>query len=228
MPLSCPVALKSQRELHKGGGSDIPAAPSAASCAASFTCSSFTCRPRKAWGECFCASVLRGAQHVLRHVLRYVLRYVLRRVLRALVLQVSPKGKRGGQNACVGRGFEGCLGRGPDYVRGRVAASRSVTPFCPLKGCACFLTVVRRCATTRAVRLCISASMAFGTRCSDSASRADVALSSNSTLGGVGWGQLRAGHGCEHLEEKVWWWWWWRRRQRWWWCVVGSLLFPPL
>ena len=40
----------------------------------------------------------------------------------------------------------------------------------------------------RVVRLCMSASIAFCTRCFDSASRADVASSSDSTLGGVGVG----------------------------------------
>ena len=47
-----------------------------------------------------------------------------------LVLYVSPKGKRGGRYACVGRGFEGRLGRGPDlaqsWARVRVAVDRKV------------------------------------------------------------------------------------------------------
>jgi len=108
MPLSCPVGLISQheRELHKdGGGGGVvrraraarapkakPCATScgkssAASCAASFTCPSFMCRPRAVRGAvCVCwawvppleddacrnehlhASVFRGAQHALRHV----------------------------------------------------------------------------------------------------------------------------------------------------------------
>ena len=42
------------------------------------------------------ASVLRGAQHVLRHVLRHVLSHVLRRVLYVPVFYVSPKGSVGG------------------------------------------------------------------------------------------------------------------------------------
>ena len=69
MPLSCSVAPASQRELHKdGGGGGVagraraaraPKAKSCATscgtssatpCAASLTCPSFTCRPRKAWG----------------------------------------------------------------------------------------------------------------------------------------------------------------------------------
>ena len=74
--LSCPVAPPSQRELRKDGGSggggvarraraaQAPKAKSCATscdtssttssatpCAASFTCSSFTCHPRKAWGR---------------------------------------------------------------------------------------------------------------------------------------------------------------------------------
>ena len=110
MPLSCLVAPLSKRELHKGGGGGgearraraarapkanscatscgTPSAtPSATSCATSLTCSSFTCRQRKAWGavedgayhaECLYASVLRGARYVLRRVLRHVLRHILR------------------------------------------------------------------------------------------------------------------------------------------------------
>jgi len=71
MPLSCPIAPLSQRELHKddsGGVGGVarraraaraPKAkscatssttPSKAPCAASLTCSSFTCRLGKAWG----------------------------------------------------------------------------------------------------------------------------------------------------------------------------------
>jgi len=71
MPLSCPVATASQRELHKdsgGGGGGVAGraraarAPkanscatscgtsSAAPCAASFTCSSFLCHLRQAYG----------------------------------------------------------------------------------------------------------------------------------------------------------------------------------
>mmetsp|Transcript_89885 Transcript_89885/g.179537 ORF Transcript_89885/g.179537 Transcript_89885/m.179537 type:complete len:97 (+) Transcript_89885:375-665(+) len=46
-----------------------------------------------------------------------------------------------------------------------------------------FRTVERRCATTKVVRFCISVLMAFCTRCSDSASRAEVASSSSSTRG---------------------------------------------
>jgi len=110
-------------------------APKAKSCAMSFTCPSFTCRLRAALGAaCVCwawvppleddefhdehlhASVLRSVQHVPRYVLRHVLRHVLRRVvyvpvLQVLVLHVSPKGKRGGQHACVGCGLEGHIGR---------------------------------------------------------------------------------------------------------------------
>ena len=112
MPLSCPVALLSQRELHNSCATScgtFSAKPCAAFCSASLTCSSFTCRPRKAWGgveddafhdEYLCTSVFRGAQHVLLHVLRHVLRNAMRRVLHVLVphvlvLQVSPKGKPG-------------------------------------------------------------------------------------------------------------------------------------
>jgi len=129
MPLSCLVAALSQRELHKGGGGGgggearkargarapkanscatscgTPSAtPSAASCAASLTCSSFTCRPRKACGvveDDACHNEhLRGARHVPRHVLRHVLRHFLRRILHGLVphvpvLHVSPMGKPG-------------------------------------------------------------------------------------------------------------------------------------
>ena len=55
-----------------------------------------------------------------------------------MVGHVSPQGKRWRRHACVGRGFEGRLGRGPDLVRVRarvrVAARRSIS-FCPLKGC---------------------------------------------------------------------------------------------
>jgi len=54
---------------------------------------------------------------VLRHVLWHVLRNVLRRVLRVPVLHVSSK------NGCVGG------------ARVWVAARRSITLFCPLKGC---------------------------------------------------------------------------------------------
>ena len=77
MPLSCLVAPLSQRELHKdgggGGGGEWRGEEGARRpgpedqflrhvlwralrnalrkfCAASLTCSSFTCRPRKAWG----------------------------------------------------------------------------------------------------------------------------------------------------------------------------------
>ena len=51
------------------------------------------------------APVLRGAKHVLRHVLHHAPRHALRRVLRVLILNVPPKGRRGGRCACVGRGF---------------------------------------------------------------------------------------------------------------------------
>jgi len=87
MPLSCPVAPPSQREMHKdggGGGGGVAMSPEAQvlphvlwhalrtalrSCAVSLACSSFTCRLGKAWGaveqdEChdehLCASVLRA------------------------------------------------------------------------------------------------------------------------------------------------------------------------
>ena len=66
MPLSCPVAPLSQRELHKGGGGGGEAR-----------------RVRATEGQ-----VLR---HVLWHVLRSTLRSALRRVLDVLVLHVSPK-----------------------------------------------------------------------------------------------------------------------------------------
>ena len=83
MPLSCPVAPPSQREMHKdggGGGGGVAmsaraarapkpkscaascgkpsATPSAAFCVASLACSSFTCRLGKAWG-----AVEHGACH---------------------------------------------------------------------------------------------------------------------------------------------------------------------
>jgi len=41
-------------------------------------------------------------------LLCHILRHVLRRVLHVLVIYVSPKGKRGGRHACVGRGFCRC------------------------------------------------------------------------------------------------------------------------
>jgi len=148
MPLLCPVAPPSKREQRKdggGGGGGVARraraarAPKAKPCAtpcgtsfatslatsfaASFTCSSFTFRPRAAWGS-LCvrwvwvpaleggngkdkhphAPILRGALHVLRHFLCHVLRHVLRRVLYVLVRHVSPKGSVGAA-CCVGRGF---------------------------------------------------------------------------------------------------------------------------
>jgi len=67
MPVSCPVAPASQRELHKDGGGG---------------------------GVAGRARVARA--QVLRYVLWNALRNVLCRVLHVLVLYVSPKGERGG------------------------------------------------------------------------------------------------------------------------------------
>ena len=74
MPLSCPVAPPSRRELHKDGGG----------------------------GDGGVARMAQGARRpgsegrVLRRVLWHVLRNALRRVLHVLVLHVSPKGRRRG------------------------------------------------------------------------------------------------------------------------------------
>ena len=90
MPLSCPVAPLSQRELRKdgGGGGDGVAR-----------------RARAAPGPE--GQVLR---HVLWHSLRHVLRSILRRVLHVpvlhmLVLHVSPKGGVGSGTLLLVVGF---------------------------------------------------------------------------------------------------------------------------
>jgi len=82
MQLSCPAAPPSQRELRKdcgGGGGGV--ARSAQS--------------RRPGPE----------SQVLRRIPRRVFRNALRRFLHVLVLYVSPKGRRWGQNTCVARGF---------------------------------------------------------------------------------------------------------------------------
>ena len=125
MPLSCPVGPAFQRELHKdggGGGGGVARraraarAPKAKSCATSC-------------GTSITVPVLYvPVFHVL--VFHVPVLHVL--VFHVLVLHVSLKGRRGRRHSCFGRGFEGRLGRGLGFIRGRarvrVAACRSI-PF---------------------------------------------------------------------------------------------------
>ena len=133
---------------------------------------------------------------VLRHVPWHVLRNVVRRVLHVLVLHVSPKGRRGGRHACVGRGFR--LGRGPDLVRGRdrvrVDARRRMRLF-PLKDCVrrVLYVLVLHVSTATATG---SAAPTKGFECSKSAWRDDKETVDEENLGDVGvgggswgWGQ---------------------------------------
>ena len=148
MPLSClvPLIFQRERELHKdgggGGGGGVArraraarapkarscATSSATPCAASFRCSSFTCRPRVALGAaCVCwawVPPLEDGACQDEH-------------LHAPILcgaWVPPLGYGG-----VGRGVEGRLGRGPDLFRGRarirVAALHRIPFLCPLECC---------------------------------------------------------------------------------------------
>jgi len=105
--------------------------------------------------------------------------------------RVPPKGKRGTRVLGMGSKTASAMERvssGVGLESGLLRAAGN--SFLPPEGCVCFLTAERRCATTRVVRLCMSASIVFCTRCSDTASRADVASSSNSTLGALGWGAV--------------------------------------